>query len=308
VEHINEAVQRVLDRLIFIRNLEDRGIVSEESLLFFTNAKEGIYPHLIPLFRRLDNEYNGQIFKEHFSEKISIDDPVIKGIIKQLYPPHSPYAFDTIEPEILGRIYERFLGSKIRLAGINYQLVNVGLTDKGNSNLSGRLLYEGTKENENDVEYWKGVDINEYFITQITNRFVRTNTVKPEAQTDIRYILSIMNSKYFRWLYMQNVKEEGHVFPQIKFAKLVKFSIPSLDISQKPDKAKHDALVSLADKMLDLKQKEAAKKSERLKAVITRQINAVNNEIDTAVCELYGLTTDEIKAVEGKQQGILGVP
>jgi hypothetical protein len=115
VDNINKAVQRVLDRLIFIRNLEDRGIESEEGLLFFTNAKEGIYLHLISLFRKLGVEYNGQLFKEHFSETITIDDPTIKGIIKQLYPPHSPYAFDMIEPEILGRIYERFLGSKIRL-------------------------------------------------------------------------------------------------------------------------------------------------------------------------------------------------
>jgi len=29
--------------------------------------------------------------------------------------PISPYQFDEIEPEILGRIYEQFLGSKIRL-------------------------------------------------------------------------------------------------------------------------------------------------------------------------------------------------
>ena len=29
--------------------------------------------------------------------------------------PVSPFQFDVIEPEILGRIYEKFLGSKIRL-------------------------------------------------------------------------------------------------------------------------------------------------------------------------------------------------
>jgi type I restriction-modification system DNA methylase subunit len=115
VEHINEAVQRILDRLIFIRYLEDRGIESENGLLSMLNAKENIYPHLIPLFRNLDVEYNGLLFKEHFSETINIDDLTIKGVIKQLYPPYSPYAFDMIEPEILGRIYERFLGSKIRL-------------------------------------------------------------------------------------------------------------------------------------------------------------------------------------------------
>jgi len=120
VDHINEAVQRILDRLIFIRNLEDREIESENSLLSTLNEKENIYPHLLPLFRRLDGEYNGLLFKEHFSEKIIVSDPVIKDIIKQLYPPYSPYAFDMIEPEILGRIYERFLGSKIRLT-VNHQ-------------------------------------------------------------------------------------------------------------------------------------------------------------------------------------------
>jgi len=115
VDHINEAVQRILDRLIFIRNLEDRDIEGEKGLLSTLNVKENIYPHLLPMFRRLDGEYNGLLFKEHFSEKIIVGDPVIKDIIKQLYPPNSPYAFDMIEPEILGRIYERFLGSKIRL-------------------------------------------------------------------------------------------------------------------------------------------------------------------------------------------------
>jgi type I restriction-modification system DNA methylase subunit len=115
VEQINEAVQRFLDRLIFIRNLEDREIENENTLLSVLKVKENIYPHLIPLFRNLDNEYNGLLFKEHFSESISIDDKTIKDIIKGLCYPLSPYQFDIIEPEILGRIYERFLGSKIRL-------------------------------------------------------------------------------------------------------------------------------------------------------------------------------------------------
>jgi hypothetical protein len=71
-------------------------------------------------------------------------------------------------------------------------------------------------------------------------------------------------------------------------------------IHQKSDKAKHDALVSLVDKMLDLKQKEAAEKSEHQKTVITRQISAVDKDIDMAVYKLYNLTVDEIKVIEGR--------
>jgi hypothetical protein len=235
-------------------------------------------------------------------------------------------------------------------AGINYQRVNVGMTDKGNSDLSDRLLYEGEKENKNDVEYWKGVDINEYYIAPSTNRFVRVNTtkklrknervilnadyfaitpkiiwrqtasypiatldtkgiwfgrsiqagiVKSEVHLDIRYILAIMNSKYLRWLYEQNVREEGRVFPQIKLAKLVKLPIPALDLSQKADKEKHDRLVSFVDKMLELKQKEAAEQNQLTKTKISRQIEGINEAIDTAVYGLYNLSEDEIKVVEG---------
>ncbi len=122
VEQINECVQRILDRLVFIRNLEDREIeqqgflhVLSAPLSDSSDSKEGIYSRLVPIFERLDREYNGLIFKKHLSDEIIVDDRSLREIILQLYPRKSPYRFDVIEPEILGRIYEKFLGSKIRL-------------------------------------------------------------------------------------------------------------------------------------------------------------------------------------------------
>ncbi|MCP5499275.1 MAG: Eco57I restriction-modification methylase domain-containing protein [Leptospiraceae bacterium] len=114
VDEINECVQRILDRLIFIRNLEDREIF-HDTILDLASTKDGIYKRLIPKFREIDKQYNGELFKEHLSEKIVIDDKVLYDIIINLYPSYSPFQFDLIEPEILGRIYEKFLGSKIRL-------------------------------------------------------------------------------------------------------------------------------------------------------------------------------------------------
>lgn len=115
VQEINEAVQRILDRLIFIRNLEDREIEPENTLLD-ARKKEDIYrTTLLPLFRSLDKTYNGLLFKRHFSEDIIIDDKTLKEIIREMCYPVSPFQFDIIEPEILGRVYEKFLGSKIRL-------------------------------------------------------------------------------------------------------------------------------------------------------------------------------------------------
>ncbi len=115
VDEINEAVQRILDRLIFIRNLEDREIEPENTLLDKTKKTDNVYQSIVPLFRSLDHVYNGLLFKKHFSEDLTVDDKVLKDIIKNMSYPVSPFQFDVIEPEILGRIYEKFLGSKIRL-------------------------------------------------------------------------------------------------------------------------------------------------------------------------------------------------
>lgn len=60
-------------------------------------------------------------------------------------------------------------------AGINYQAVNVGKAQKGLSKLSTFLFYEGKKEKESDIEYWKGSNINRYFIEDKTNQFVRSD-------------------------------------------------------------------------------------------------------------------------------------
>jgi len=115
VDEINEAVQRILDRLIFIRNLEDREIIGENTLLDITKKKENLYHELLPLFFNLNVNYNGLLFKPHFSEKLTLDDKVLNETIQDMCYPKSPFQFDVIEPEILGRIYEKFLGSKIRL-------------------------------------------------------------------------------------------------------------------------------------------------------------------------------------------------
>ena len=125
VNELNEAVQRIIDRFIFIRNLEDREIEPENLLLKNINVKENIYSKLKPLFSKLNDNYNGLLFKPHFSEILLIDDKIIKEIIKSMCYPVSPFQFDIIEPEILGRIYERFLGSKIRLTESHHAKVEI---------------------------------------------------------------------------------------------------------------------------------------------------------------------------------------
>ena len=123
---LNFAVQRTIDRMVFLRICEDRGIERYGGLQSLLEGGR-VYPRLIEFFRRADERYNAGLF--HFevdSERtdppdgvtlaLHIDDRPLKEIIKSLYYPESPYEFSVLPPEILGQVYEQFLGKVISLS------------------------------------------------------------------------------------------------------------------------------------------------------------------------------------------------
>jgi hypothetical protein len=123
----------------------------------------------------------------------------------------------------------------------------------------------------------------------------------PEVTISLKYLLGVMNSSFLNWHY-QNIinNERGEALAQVKRGHLAVLPIPVPDLSKKIDKARHDKLVSLVDQMLFLKKKEQAETVPQTKTMIGRQIQAVDAQIDALVYELYGLTEDEIKIVEGE--------
>ena len=122
---LNYAVQMTIDRILFLRIAEERGIERTDQLKDI--AAEGeIYAGLVQLYRLADQRYNSGLF--HFgAEKnrsthpdtltpaLAVDDRVLKEIIRGLYPPLCPYAWYVLPAEILGQVYEQFLGRVIRL-------------------------------------------------------------------------------------------------------------------------------------------------------------------------------------------------
>ncbi|MDR0444121.1 MAG: hypothetical protein LBH44_12025, partial [Treponema sp.] len=119
------------------------------------------------------------------------------------------------------------------------------------------------------------------------------------SDLNLFYLLAVINSKLLDFVYEIMNPEKGEALAQVKKSHVEQLPIPTLDLSKKNDKAKHDNLVSLVDKMLELKQKEATEPNQQQKTMISRQIDGVDKAIDTAVYELYNLTEDEIKVVEG---------
>jgi type I restriction-modification system DNA methylase subunit len=117
-DEINYAVQLTIDRLIFLRIAEDRGVEQYGQLKTSVNQKGDAYQNLFSNFRKADEKYNSGLFdfkKDVISETLKIDNKVIKTIVNEMYYPESPYEFSVISVEILGSAYEQFLGKVIRI-------------------------------------------------------------------------------------------------------------------------------------------------------------------------------------------------
>ncbi len=119
IDQLNDAVQKTIDRIIFMRMAEDRKI-EEYKTLERISEKENIYASLLQLFSKADARYNSGLFDfskngDRITTSISIDDKVLRPILSGLYFPKSPYEFSVLPAETLGNIYEQFLGKVIRL-------------------------------------------------------------------------------------------------------------------------------------------------------------------------------------------------
>lgn len=118
IYNLNLAVQKIIDRIIFLRIAEDKDIEEYEQLLTIAKSKNA-YLKLNELFQKANIKYNSGLFKyEEWLATLNIDDKVFSEIITGLYYPDCPYEFSILPIEILGNIYEQFLGKVIRFKSI----------------------------------------------------------------------------------------------------------------------------------------------------------------------------------------------
>lgn len=113
---VNDAVQRILNRLVFVRMCEDRGIEGEGVL---RDAFTGTTTDVVDLFKRLNDRYNTGIFRAADGP----NDPVLlvsvtalKSIVNNLYAPLSPFSFAVLDADFLGLVYEASLAEHLTIS------------------------------------------------------------------------------------------------------------------------------------------------------------------------------------------------
>ena len=181
IYELNEAVQKLIDRIIFLRIAEDRGVEKFGRLKELTKGK-GVYEKLYKSFEEADKRYNSGLFHFNASEKgsspvdsiaagLKIADAPLRDIISNLYQPKSPYEFSVISADILGQVYERFLGRTITVDGKSLKI-----EDKPDVKKAGGVFY--TPEYVTDLIV--GECLEPYFSTLTPAQFGgETKTSKP---------------------------------------------------------------------------------------------------------------------------------
>lgn len=147
---LNFAVQMTIDRIIFLRICEDRGIEEYERLKALLKGPN-VYKRLCAIFQEADDRYNSGLF--HFQKEkdnpeapdtltlsLVIDDKPLKDIFKRLYYPESPYEFSVLPIVVLGQVYEQFLGRVIRLTSSHH----VEIEEKPEVRKAGGVYYTPT--------------------------------------------------------------------------------------------------------------------------------------------------------------------
>ena len=120
-DDIDESVQRILDRLIFIRNAEDRGL--EENQLqsivrqWHDKGKGHLMKEISGTYKDYDDKYNSKLFAHHLCDGLYIDNEALQEVINGLNQSKDNsyrYDFSIIESDVLGNIYEQYLGNILK--------------------------------------------------------------------------------------------------------------------------------------------------------------------------------------------------
>jgi hypothetical protein len=134
------------------------------------------------------------------------------------------------------------------------------------------------------------VPANIFTLNTIYNVYLRERN-----SANLKFLLGIINSNVAKYFWKKNNSDEKKTFPKIK-----KEAILSIPIPEIKDKSLHDEIVKLVEQLLKINEEKAETKLQTKINQLQEKIDYCENRINEIVYQLYGLTAEEIKIVEGK--------
>lgn len=138
------------------------------------------------------------------------------------------------------------------------------------------------------------IDTNRYFSLDSTHVMHLLNKT-----ISIKYLLGLYNSTLLNFMYQSRVNESGRVFAQVKTINVKPLPIKLIDFKNKNEKHSHDQVVNFVEQILQLNKDLQATTLETKKEQLKNKIDYCEDKINQLVYQLYNLTPEEIKIVEG---------
>jgi hypothetical protein len=125
-------------------------------------------------------------------------------------------------------------------------------------------------------------------------------TARASSLPEEKFLLAVINSKLTAYFWRIMFTDFKTSFPQVTIFSLSQ--VPVRKVAEPTDRARHDRLVGLVDKMLALTPKLRAATADGERQTLQNAVTATDRQIDALVYELYGLTAAEIALVEGAEE------
>ncbi len=122
-----------------------------------------------------------------------------------------------------------------------------------------------------------------------------TITLSRECKFKPEYVLGLLNSRLLFW----KLQKSSNVF-RGGWITCTKQYFGELPIAV-PDKPQHDAVVAKVEQMLEAKRHLSAALTDGDRDFYTNKCDTLDRQIDLLVYDLYGLSSEEIKIVEGEK-------
>jgi len=132
-----------------------------------------------------------------------------------------------------------------------------------------------------------------YALNTIYNiHFIRPTPLRLE------FVLGVLLSSTCQWFWLHHFYDQKKTFPKVKKEALLSMPIPLLDLGIPGDRARHDALVALVEKMLALVPRLRTARGENERATLQNAVTATDQQINAAVHALFGLGPEDVAVVE----------
>ena len=269
--------------------------ISENTIIYRKFIQEEFLSNHDYIFNIYTNKRNKDLIQQtdnKFSLKLRIYSTVQRGIE---YGYNSAYVESKqknkkYKPIIAGRCFGRYT--------LRFENKYVNFNENNISNFKKRFIYENEKIFLRRIgkSLIATYDKDKYYnVCDVYNILM-----KGESKLSIKFVLSLLNSKFISFYYTNKFSNAKRLFPKIPIKNILQLPIPKLDLSKPTQKAQHDKMVQLVEQMLDTQKKLHASQSEHDRKHFQQKVDILDKQIDMLVYELYELTPEEIKIVEGK--------